>query len=62
MRRLYSSPVLSAPHVVVRAMERAISAPRPRTRYLIGFGAKPVVALRALLPARAFDWIVKRTS
>lgn len=62
MRRLYSSPVISAPHVVVRAMERAISASRPRTRYLIGFGAKPVVALQALLPARAFDWIVKRTS
>ena len=62
MRRLYSSPVISAPHVVVRAMERAISAPRPRTRYLIGFGAKPVVALRALLPPRPFDWSVKPTS
>jgi NAD(P)-dependent dehydrogenase (short-subunit alcohol dehydrogenase family) len=38
-----------------RAIEHALLAPRPRTRYLVGTPAKLVVAMRWLLPDRALD-------
>ena len=47
------------PQVVVRAIRRAVEARRPRTRYLVGLGAKPLVAARALLPTRLFDRIMR---
>ena len=59
MRRLYASRRLSDPQVVVRAVRRAVEARRPRTRYLVGLGAKPLVAARALLPTRLFDRIMR---
>ncbi len=60
MRRQYSGKMMSDPDVVVRAISRAVNAKRPRPRYLIGFGAKPLVAAHAVLPTRAFDWFVKK--
>ena len=36
----------------------AVSAKRPRTRYLINAVAKSLVATRALLPARASDRVI----
>ena len=60
MRRQYSGKMMSDPDVVVRAISRAVNAKRPRPRYLIGFGAKPLVATHAMLPTRAFDWVMKR--
>ena len=59
MRRLYASRRMSDPQVVVRAIRRAVEARRPRTRYLVGLGAKPLVAARALLPTRLFDRIMR---
>ncbi|WP_089775670.1 oxidoreductase [Ruania alba] len=50
----------SSPEVVAEAIERAVTAARPRTRYAIGFGAKPLIALRRVLPDRAFDALVRR--
>lgn len=48
----------SDPDVVARAITDAVLSPRPRTRYRIGFGAKPVIAAHALLPDRVFDWFM----
>ncbi|MDP5226773.1 MULTISPECIES: oxidoreductase [Arthrobacter] len=50
----------SGPGVVARAVAKAATTRRPRTRYLIGFGAKPVAVLRRLLPDRAFDAVITR--
>ncbi|QOR70311.1 oxidoreductase [Ruania alkalisoli] len=50
----------SSPDVVADAVERAVTATRPRTRYAIGFGAKPLIGLRRVLPDRAFDALVRR--
>ncbi|MDQ4214927.1 oxidoreductase [Microbacterium capsulatum] len=52
----------SSPDVVARAITRAATARRPRTRYRIGFGAKPLVFARAILPDRAFDAVIKRAT
>jgi NAD(P)-dependent dehydrogenase (short-subunit alcohol dehydrogenase family) len=49
----------SDPEVVARAISRAVSARRPRTRYAVGAGAKPVIALKAALPDRAFDSVLR---
>ena len=61
MRRLYSpSSNLSEPKVISRTILRALEARRPKTRYLVGFGAKPSVFLHAVLPDRPFDKVARR--
>lgn len=62
MRRQYSGSMLSDPEVISKSIAKAVKARRPRTRYTIGFMAKPLVWLHALLPARTFDWIMMHAS
>jgi short-subunit dehydrogenase len=50
----------SSPTVVADAIAKAVSKRRPRTRYAVGGGAKPVLALRRALPDKAFDAVVSR--
>jgi short-subunit dehydrogenase len=50
----------SPPSVVADAIGKAVAARRPRTRYAVGGGAKPVLLLRRALPDRAFDAVVSR--
>lgn len=46
---------ISSPAVVAKAIGRAATARRPRTRYAVGRGAKAAVFARWLLPDRVFD-------
>lgn len=48
----------SPPEVVADAVNRALSARRPKTRYVVGAGAKPLIALRWLATDRGFDRIM----
>ncbi|AWK11842.1 DUF1776 domain-containing protein [Streptomyces spongiicola] len=50
----------SSPSVVARAIGRAATSRRPRTRYAVGMGAKPLIMIRRILPDRAFDALVGR--
>jgi NAD(P)-dependent dehydrogenase (short-subunit alcohol dehydrogenase family) len=52
----------SDPSVVAKAVGRAVTDRRPRTRYAVGFGAKPLIGLRQVLPDRTFDALIKRAS
>jgi NAD(P)-dependent dehydrogenase (short-subunit alcohol dehydrogenase family) len=45
---------------IAEVITRAVTAPRPRTRYLINPVAKSVVTLNRLLPGRAYDAILAR--
>jgi NAD(P)-dependent dehydrogenase (short-subunit alcohol dehydrogenase family) len=45
---------------VARAVERALTARRPRTRYVVGRDAKLRLAISRLLPTRAMDRLVLR--
>jgi NAD(P)-dependent dehydrogenase (short-subunit alcohol dehydrogenase family) len=45
----------SPPEVVARVVLRALTARRPRTRYLVGRTARPLAAMARLLPDRALD-------
>lgn len=62
MRSLYRGDRLSSPDVVAKAVLAAATAKRPRTRYAIGYMAKPSILMRRLLSDRAFDWIVQRAA
>jgi NAD(P)-dependent dehydrogenase (short-subunit alcohol dehydrogenase family) len=46
------------PETVAKAIERAITARRPRTRYPVTASARLFMAQRALLPDRAWDAVV----
>jgi short-subunit dehydrogenase len=45
----------SEPIVIARAIEKAINASTPKTRYLVGSGAKPLLFMKSLLSDRMFD-------
>lgn len=59
-RRTYASGRASSPSLIADLLVRAIESPRPKTRYLAGHLAKPVVFARRLLGDRGFDWIVRK--
>ena len=50
----------ASPDKVAKVVERALTAGRPRTRYLVGADARAQVALDTLLPDRAFDAVEAR--
>ncbi|MEA2430782.1 MAG: hypothetical protein QOF65_1033 [Thermoleophilaceae bacterium] len=50
----------ASPEKVAAAVERALTAPRPRARYLVGADARAGVALRAALPTPALDAALTR--
>ena len=52
----------SSPAVIADAIAKAVTAGRPKTRYAVGFGAKPLIGLRRLLPDRAFDAVIARAT
>ena len=45
---------------IARVITRAVTAQRPRTRYLINPVAKGVVTMNRLLPGRAYDAVIRR--
>lgn len=50
----------SPPSVVAGAISRAVFDPRPRTRYVVGYGARPLILLKRALPDRIYDVVAKR--
>ena len=52
----------SPPEVIAKAVAKAASARKPKTRYAIGSGAKPLIFLRRWLSDRAYDAVIRRGS
>ncbi|MGC3993601.1 MAG: oxidoreductase [Propionicimonas sp.] len=50
----------SPPSVIADAIAKAVTARRPRTRYAVGAGAKPLIAARRVLPDRTYDALIGR--
>lgn len=46
--------------LVAKTVCKAVTRHRPRTRYLIGFGAKPMVWTHKIFGDRVFDWVIKK--
>lgn len=62
MRKQYRGNMMSNPMVITKAISKAINSRKPKTRYLIGFGAKPLVFMKLVLPTKMFDTIMKNAS
>jgi hypothetical protein len=54
-----SSKRLSPPELIADTIAKAVGARRPKTRYAVGFGAKPLIFMRRLLSDRAFDGLMR---
>lgn len=52
----------SDPSVIADAVSKAATARRPRTRYAVGYGARPIILMRSVLPDRTFDSFIARAS
>ncbi|WP_433677912.1 oxidoreductase [Nocardia sp. CA-119907] len=52
----------SPPQVIADAIGKAVTARRPKTRYTVGFGAKPLIFAKWLLPDRGFDALIRRAT
>jgi NAD(P)-dependent dehydrogenase (short-subunit alcohol dehydrogenase family) len=50
------------PERVAETIERALTARRPRTRYLVGADARGQAFLARVLPTRLVDWLIARLS
>jgi NAD(P)-dependent dehydrogenase (short-subunit alcohol dehydrogenase family) len=48
------------PEEVAKAVEHALTAPKPKTRYVVGSDAKQRILASALLPDRTFDALMAR--
>ena len=62
MRKQYEGNMMSKPIVIAKAISRAVNSRRPKTRYTVGFMAKPLIWLHTWLPTRWFDMIMKNAS
>lgn len=62
MKKQYSGNMMSNPIVISKAISKAINRNKPKARYLIGFGAKPIVFMHTILPTRLFDFIMMHAS
>jgi len=49
----------SPPEVVAEAVLKAATGRRPRTRYVVGLGARPILVARRVLTDRAFDRVMR---
>lgn len=52
----------SPPAVIAKSVVKAATARRPKTRYAVGAGAKPLIFLHRWLPDRAYDAFIRRVS
>ena len=62
LRRGYTSNLLSNPKRVAKAIARAVNAKKPRIRYRLGAGSGLIVFLHSVLPARWWDWMMRKVS
>lgn len=60
MKAEYTSNMLSNPKVIAKAINKAVNSNQPKPRYLVGFGAKPLVFMHAIMPTKAFDWLMRK--
>ncbi len=59
MAQMYTGGKLSKSEVIGKAILKAVTARKPKTRYVAGYMAAPVLFLRHWLSDRMFDRIVK---
>jgi NAD(P)-dependent dehydrogenase (short-subunit alcohol dehydrogenase family) len=56
----YAGPLAAGPDAVARAVEKAVTARRPRSRYVVTPGARLLITLRRLCGDRVWDAFVRQ--
>lgn len=59
MRKTYTGK-LTQPQVIANCIVKAVTARKPKTRYLLGFGAKPAVFVQKWFGDRTFDKMIHK--
>lgn len=62
MIKNYSGNMLAKPELIARTVRKAVMKKRARTRYLVGFMAKPMVLTQKIFGDRVYDWVIKKFS
>ena len=52
----------SPPQLIADTVAKALTASRPKTRYAVGYGARPMIFLHDVLPDRWFDAFMRRAT
>lgn len=52
----------SPAEVIAKTVSKVATARRPKTRYAVGSGAKPLIFMRQWLPDRAYDALIRRVT
>lgn len=60
MAKMYTGNSLTKPEVIAKTIGKAVTVRKPKTRYLIGYGAKPAVLLKRALSDRAYDKVAQK--
>ena len=58
--RKMSDEAIPTTHVA-KVVHHALTAPKPRTRYLVGKDAKIAARMAWLIPDRAMDWVIRKS-
>ena len=59
LKKRYTSNQPTLPDVIAKTIFKAVAAKKPKTRYVVGYGARPMIFLRKVLSDRLFDQIIK---
>ncbi|MDP9237554.1 MAG: oxidoreductase [Chloroflexota bacterium] len=59
VRGTYKGPMAAGPEAVARAIEKAVSAKHPRTRYPVTAAARMLMLTRRVLPDRGWDAMMR---
>jgi NAD(P)-dependent dehydrogenase (short-subunit alcohol dehydrogenase family) len=59
LRGVDRSQMASGPEVVAEAIAKAVQSARPRTRYVVGGGARGILLAERILPDRGFDKFIQ---
>jgi short-subunit dehydrogenase len=57
--KMYSSNRLSKPEVIGKVILKAVTARKPKRRYVKGFGAKPALFIRKWFGDGTYEWMLK---
>lgn len=60
MKKSYAGDKPTKPIVIAKTIAKSVTVSKPKTRYLVGYGAKPVVFLKAIFSDRLYDKIIKK--
>lgn len=60
MIKMYSGDNLTKPEVIAKTIVKSVTVRKPKTRYLVGYGAKLSVFMKRILTDRAFDKLIQK--